>query len=477
MQRNFDHSMRQTAQSLRNLTTGKRVNNAADDVGAFSMTQSMQAEQTSRRMSMRNIGGGLSLLERAESGVAEIISHLTRLRELAVQASTETLNVADRAIMQNEFQAQMESLDMVAESVNFNTSDLLVSYNVDLGLLVDVSGSMGGEITNVKNSIGNLVSKVENSNIDLKLGMAHMGADPAGGDNVTKVADMDDPDIVFDNALNQLNTSYARTGMDPWSSLVNLASPDTDRAGFTDPDAFDWRDGSEVKSIVVITDTGREYQWSSGNLGTESETMSTMIDEDITVHTIGGSHFNGNSSYDSREVMTNITNATNGTFTFTDQAGNQVQDALDTIATDLIDKYRGSKSIAIQGGPNQGEDNILLLDTPFDYTSAALSMGDLDVSTLSGAQTAVDSIDAAMQRVQDGRSRTGALYNRLLHMYNFEQANFASNEAVKISAVDVDVAEETSILQAHKLRSEIGLASLAQARDLSLIHVQNILKS
>ena len=110
---------------------------------------------------------------------------------------------------------------------------------------------------------------------------------------------------------------------------MNLSSDDNDVSGQFDPDAFSWRQGTESKEIVVITDTGRERS----TVGyTEQSVIDTMNEENIKVHAIGGSQSDGSLSADARVSLNNITAQTGGTFTFTDQVASQVDDGLNAIA-------------------------------------------------------------------------------------------------------------------------------------------------
>ena len=87
MQRQFTRSLQTTKTATERITTGKRVNRAADDVGAFHMASNINSEQISRKMAIRNIESGLDLIERADIGMTELTNAVTRLRELAVFGS------------------------------------------------------------------------------------------------------------------------------------------------------------------------------------------------------------------------------------------------------------------------------------------------------------------------------------------------------------------------------------------------------
>ena len=75
----------------------------------------------------------------------ELTNIMSRLKELAVYGSNSTLSDSDRALLNKDFQESLSAFDKIAKEVNYDDTRLLVSFNVDLGLLVDVSGSMSQE--------------------------------------------------------------------------------------------------------------------------------------------------------------------------------------------------------------------------------------------------------------------------------------------------------------------------------------------
>ena len=111
----------------------------------------------------------------------ELTNILSRLKGLAVYGSNATLNAIDRDVLNKDFQESLKAFDKIAKEVNYDDKRLLVSYNVDLGLLIDVSMSMTQEIDVVKNSLEGVIEKVRDANIDLKVGLAWMGTDNADG--------------------------------------------------------------------------------------------------------------------------------------------------------------------------------------------------------------------------------------------------------------------------------------------------------
>lgn len=118
-------SARKTGQSLEKLSSGFRVNKAADDAAGLAVSEKMRGQIRGLAMATMNVEHGLSLIQTAEGGCNEVHSILGRMRELAVQSSNGTYQDGDRDTLEREYQAVMEEIDRIAESTHFNGIHLL----------------------------------------------------------------------------------------------------------------------------------------------------------------------------------------------------------------------------------------------------------------------------------------------------------------------------------------------------------------
>lgn len=111
--------------SLEKLSSGFRVNRAADDAAGLAVSEKMRSQVRGLNMAIRNAQDGVSMLQTAEGGAAKIQEQLQRMRELAVQASSDTLHDDDRALLNTEFQELIKEVDRTASSTTFNQRDLI----------------------------------------------------------------------------------------------------------------------------------------------------------------------------------------------------------------------------------------------------------------------------------------------------------------------------------------------------------------
>lgn len=113
------------SKSLERLSSGLRINRAADDAAGLAISEKMRGQIRGLQQATRNAQDGISLLQTAEGALNETHSILQRMRELAVQASNDTLTNSDRAEIQKEMDQLTKEVDRVADTTEFNTKKLL----------------------------------------------------------------------------------------------------------------------------------------------------------------------------------------------------------------------------------------------------------------------------------------------------------------------------------------------------------------
>ncbi len=127
-QRNLGKTQASLQTSLQRLSSGLRINSAADDAAGLGISTLMNAQVRSMNQATRNANDGISLVQTADGSLNETTSILTRMRELAVQSANGTLNSAtDRAYIANEFTQLQSEIDRIANSSKFNNQSLLTA--------------------------------------------------------------------------------------------------------------------------------------------------------------------------------------------------------------------------------------------------------------------------------------------------------------------------------------------------------------
>ena len=334
--RNLTGTQGSMTTSLERLSSGLRINRAADDAAGLAISEKLRSQVNGLNQAQANAQDGVSLIQTAEGALNETHAILQRMRTLAVQSASDTNTVADRAAIQKEITALVTEVNSTTERTQFNGMNLL-----------------DGTFTGKSLQIG------ANQDQTMDVNIQAMNADGLGITGAAKgLAGNGTPGTVGGNVM---NGTFTINGADVLNSSGIKVG--------------DWDDTTGVATF-------------------DAEQNGTVID---------------------------------GTVTFGTAATGQ---------------------------------------TSFSVSSA------IDLSTQAGAEAAIGSIDAAIQRVSDQRADLGALQNRLTHTINNLGVS-AENLAASESRIrDTDMAKEMTNFSRSQILQQAGISMLAQANQSS----QGVLK-
>ena len=124
-QRNLQKTARGLHQSISRLSSGTRVNSAADNAAGMAVSENMRAQLKGFQQAMRNANDGVAVLQTAESGYQSMSDLLVRMRELAVQSANDSVSDTERGYLDTEFQDLVAEIDRISEVVEYNGINLL----------------------------------------------------------------------------------------------------------------------------------------------------------------------------------------------------------------------------------------------------------------------------------------------------------------------------------------------------------------
>ena len=142
----LNYSQNSLSNSLQKISSGLRINHAADDSAGLAVASRMESDNTSLKQSIRNANDGISMVQTAEGGLNEIHSILVRMRELSVQGSSATYTADDRALINTEFGQLASELNRIASVANFNRQSVLNSATTNFSLQVGISNNSDNRI-------------------------------------------------------------------------------------------------------------------------------------------------------------------------------------------------------------------------------------------------------------------------------------------------------------------------------------------
>lgn len=124
-QRSLGMTNKRMNDNLRKLSSGERITRASDDAAGLAISENLKAQIRGNRQAKRNANDAISMIQTAEGGLSEISNIIIRLRELAVQAASDTVGSQERGFSDIEFQQLKEEIDRISKSSEFNGIPLL----------------------------------------------------------------------------------------------------------------------------------------------------------------------------------------------------------------------------------------------------------------------------------------------------------------------------------------------------------------
>jgi len=144
VQKNLRESTEAVEKEFSKLSSGKRLTKAADDAAGMAIANRLQAHVKGLQQARRNANDGISLVQTAEGAVGEVSNIIIRLRELSVQAASDTVGMKERDLLNQEYQSLITEIDRIAEATTFNGAKLLNGEN-EMGRIDIHVGADAGE--------------------------------------------------------------------------------------------------------------------------------------------------------------------------------------------------------------------------------------------------------------------------------------------------------------------------------------------
>ena len=438
------------SKSAEKLSSGYRINRAADDAAGLSISEKMRKQIRGLDQASTNAEDGVSAVQTAEGALTEVHSMLQRMNELAVQASNGTNSKTDRDAIQSEIEQLTTEIDRVAETTKFNESYLLKGdangatkkmylEAHDAGLKGTLTDNGDGTATFVMN--------------ELKAGDSVTIAGKSytvGSTKAEAVAEFDKQVTAAGNKftvngkeITILNT-YADKTTDNAAGKYTL---DDAKALITDGSTVKFSDGTTMKLMTDAANGADGVDDNDSSVISKNKAYLLASEELLKANQIGDTEGNANVGVDNTDTAVSLTNGT-GTF------------KIKLAQTEVAEKLNFNLHVGSDADmTNKINVNIETMNSSY------LGIKGLNVSddTGVGATYAVDAIADALQKVSDQRSSLGAVQNRLEHtIANLD--NVVENTTSAESRIrDVDMAEEMVEYSKNNILAQAGQSMLAQA--------------
>ena len=428
----------QQAKSSEKLSSGYRINRAADDAAGLSISEKMRKQINGLDRASTNAQDGVSSVQTAEGALAEVHSMLQRMNELSVQAANGTNSVDDRDAIQAEISQLTTEIDRVAETTKFNETYLLKGEKGTKDIY------MVGHDAGLKGSLVDSATTVEFTMDKLEAGDSYTVAGKTyyiGGTQATATALVDKAKpgekvivdgitytVVEDNGTNQevpdeyklfADTIKDKIGTD---SVVEYGETKVKVLNDGDGDGIDDVDDSVV-SIQGIVDLVGSALVTANSIGVDNTADVKVATQPTT---------------------------TDDKWTF------------------VIDKSTAEVPKTLSFNLHVGTDADMTNKIGVNIeamTAAGLGIKGLDVSDDSGmaATYAIDAISDALAKVSAQRSSLGAIQNRLEHTIDNLDNVVENTTAAESRIRDTDMAEEMVEYSKNNILAQAGQSMLAQA--------------
>ena len=449
--------------AIERLSSGLRINNAKDDPAGLAISNKMKQQIDGIEQASRNTQDGTSALNTADGALNEVVSIIQRMHELAVQAANDTNTVEDREASQQEIVALRKEIDRISKDTEFNTKTLLD---------------------------GTLDARVYAKDVDRVYVSDYV---PTGTYkvNVTSMAD----EATF-TTTNDLVTKIKNNLDQDKSVVLNVNGFKHEivyRAGLTDEDIKESiRYAAEKgEADATFNDDGngnRSVTFTSQKLGSEAEldisyTVKEKDKDDNSPVTViktadliqqpprNGEKFKDavvqlGSNFESSATATTIGNRV----TITDKGGFSMDfsidsdfDPTDTTKNPLTFEVTDIGTMNIQSGANEAQQISVRIP---EISSESLYLDKIDLTTINGATLAMDTLDAALARVSEVRSRIGAYSNRMEHA-NASLGQTDEDLTAAFSRIkDIDMATEMVEYANQQVLQQAATSVLSQANDI-----------
>jgi flagellin len=138
-QRSMIGSQKEMAKSFAQLASGSRITKAADDAAGLAISENLKSQIRSFSQASRNANDGISLVQVAEGGLSETSNILTRLRELGIQAASDTIGEKERGFLDKEVQQLKSELERISQTTRFGDTDLLNGSGKEFEIQVGIN--------------------------------------------------------------------------------------------------------------------------------------------------------------------------------------------------------------------------------------------------------------------------------------------------------------------------------------------------
>lgn len=431
------------SKSLEKLSSGYRINRAADDAAGLAISEGFRADIASFKVASRNTSEASSMLQVAEGALDQINSMVIRLNELATQAASDNVGTSERSKINAEANKLIAEIERIADSTKYGSTALL-------------NGAFGGLSTTRNNAT--------ETTVDSNYKIYKFTDNGAATDAVT--LSVASGGVAVDGTWTLSTCSGAGSAAQIKITNGQVTSTTTGASGVFNFDelGITITSSGNAQTTALRTDTIRidATGLSSTSFSVDSDTTAGTYT--ISEGTTGNITIAGASA---SQVISGVTSAAQTLDFSTLGIKMALTSGYDSTAANLNSMtltVANSNEKTFQIGAENNTDNRLSVTISDTTTGASgLNVSALTLDSKANAQAALDTLDTALSTLASRRGDIGAYMNRL----SYAAANLASTienvQAAESAIRDVDMAAEMTTFTKNQILLQAGTAMLAQA--------------
>jgi len=516
-QRNLSRSQGDLQTSFQRLSSGLRINGAKDDAAGLAISNRFTTQVRGLNVAVRNANDGISFAQTTEGALTEVSTALQRIRDLAVQSANDTNSASDRESLQAEVSQLVAEIDRIAETTNFNGSNVLDGSKETLKFHIGANSNQTVSVAGVdakSSSLGSQPGVVETTGgrvrvLDAAAGTQGISDSAANATSITnfevRTADtaaadvVDVTDVKYGGNIDQVATADLQ-------DRTNANYPDLQGIYASAVTTFQGSDlvAADYAGGVVVTDDSTAV--GAGSLDNGELTINGV---DIGPATFQASDADGSltnainaksdvtgvqasinkngelilTADDGRDIVLNVDENTAAGVGTADDAAlfNDLFGGGDELTNDRFDQgvadlrvtgritISGNDTIVLSGG-NVDELGLdatgLALEGSVENGQAQGTIQNADVTTRDAANSTIEAVDSALAQVNSFRADLGAVQNRFESTIRNLSSVSESLAAANSRILDADFASETAALSKNQVLQQAGISVLAQANAL-----------
>ncbi len=443
------------AKSSEKLSSGYKINRAADDAAGLSISEKMRKQMRGLDRASTNADDGISSVQTAEGALTEVHDMLQRMNELAVQAANGTNSETDRKSIQDEIRQLTTEIDRVAETTKFNETYLLKGGNgfYDKYMVAHDAG-LDGVLADA-GTYGTFTMELKN-------------------DTNVKIAGKEYHIYMDQDTVSAIQQSIQTLGETAGNKVVIDGTEYVVAASSSDPEELIFKFGEEEFTVDEIKQKvvdGSKVSVGEGN-ATRTATLETL---DKNIHVSTAISKVTDALVQANRVGVDSKNQQNVKVALNTDKRPDGDPAMDTATGGIGAKYMFSiqKSTAqvakdlglsLHVGSDADMTNKISVNIQ-TMTAAHLGIQNLTVEDSTGiaATYAIDAIEDAIKQVSAQRSELGAIQNRLEHTIKNLDNVVENTTAAESRIRDTDMADEMVTYSKNNILAQAGQSMLAQA--------------